>query len=140
MPRPKKKTELETAAAISLEVAQDNAEELPAEDPKDPKKGKEYKSLTTRLASERLRRLKHQNSKLSLELKKLRGQVGDIDKFKREVLAANQVVKQQILAVGPRLAPQLASISDPRELGRLLTEALVEALNDLAYERENTNG
>src|SRR4030095_4355455 len=97
MPRPKKKTDLEFQAGLE-------PQELPV---KNNRKGKDYTALTTRLASERLRRLKQQNSKLSIDLRKMRGEVGDLDKIRREVLAANAIVKQQVLAVPIREAPIL---------------------------------
>jgi hypothetical protein len=98
-----------------------------------PTVSKEVKATTTQIASERLKRLRHQNSKLALELRKIRGQVGDLDKIRREVLAANSIVRQQILAVPVRDGPALGLT---REQVTSLTAALVEALNDLAYERE----
>src|SRR5262249_46502075 len=129
MPRPKKKTDLEREAGIDPQ-----AESGPAPD---DKKGAEYRAITNKLASERLKRLKHQNTKLSLELRKLRGQVVDGEKMKREVLAANSVVKQQILAVPVRDGPALGLT---REQIAGLTKALVDCLNDLAYCREEGKG
>ena len=122
MPRHKIKTDLETQAGIDL--------------PKAPgdKKGAEYHAITTKLASARLKRLKTQNSKLDIELKRLRGQVGDVEKMKREVLVANQVVKQQVLSVAIRVAPALGLT--PEQVAGF-NAALTDCLNDLAYEREN---
>lgn len=123
MPRPKIKTDLEIQAGIEL--------------PKDSKKGAEHQALTNKLATARLKRLNTQNSKLNIELRKLRGQVGDINAHRREVLAANSVVKQQVRALAFRLAPTLAATDDPREVQRILLEAIDECMNDLAYERED---
>lgn len=94
------------------------------------KDSKEVKATTTKIAKERLRRLRHQNAKLALEVKKLKGQVGDVDKHRREVLSANSVVKQQVLAVPIRVGPQLGLT---REQVEGIRQALVECLNDLAY-------
>jgi hypothetical protein len=102
----------------------------------DNKKGKEYSALTTKLAEQRLIRLKHQNSKLKIELRKLRGQVVPLEQLKREVLAANQVVKNQLLALPDRLAMPLIHLTDPRDIRRVLRDGIADALNDLAYETE----
>jgi len=102
-----------------------------------PQKDRTARGTAARIGAARLVRLGLQNEKLQNEVRKLKGQVGDIDKFKREVLAANAVVKQQILAVPFRLMEILAGISESREIARVLHETLVEALNDLAYEREH---
>jgi len=104
--------------------------------PRPRKKGAAYTAITLKTAEERLKRLKKQNEKLALELKKAKGDSVSFEKHKREVLAANAVVKQQLLAVPFRLATQLAAIDDPREVSRVLTAALTECLNDLAYERD----
>jgi hypothetical protein len=126
MPRPKKKTDLEIQAGLE-------PQELAV---KNNRKGKDYTALTTRLASERLRRLKQQNSKLSLDLRKMRGQIGDLDKIRREVLAANAVVKTGLLALPFRLSTRLAALTDPREIHAELERELIGVLNDLAFSGE----
>jgi hypothetical protein len=98
-------------------------------------KGAAYKALTTKLAEQRLIRLRQQNAKLKLELRKLRGQVAPLEDIKRQVLAANQVVKNQLLALPDRLAMPLIYLTDPRDIRRVLREGIVDALNDLAYEK-----
>src|SRR5438309_1873513 len=98
------------------------------------KDSKEVKATTTKIAEARLTRLRHQNAKLGLEVRRLKGQVGDVEKHRREVLAANSTVKQQILAVPVRDGPALGLT---REQIAGLTQALTECLNDLAYEREH---
>src|ERR1043166_1229869 len=75
--------------------------------PKPRKKGAAFESLSVKTAEERLKRLKKQNEKLSLELKKAKSDLVPLDKPRREVLAANSVVKQQILAVPVRDGPAL---------------------------------
>lgn len=133
MPRKKKQPEIEPATEpealddLELEIEQEK---------KQNKRGSAYVSIATKLAQERLTRLKQQNSKLRLDLKKTKGEVGDIEQLKRSVLAANHTVKQQLLALPSRLAPRLVGLSDKGEIIRLLTAALSEALNDLAYENE----
>jgi hypothetical protein len=93
----------------------------------------EQPSTLEKIRVQRLTKYKHQNSKLAIEVTKLKGQVGDVETIKREVLAANATVKQQLLALPYRLNDTLASTNEPREVARLLTQAIVEALNDLAY-------
>jgi hypothetical protein len=102
------------------------------------KKGAAYKALTTKLAEQRLIRLRQQNAKLKLELRKLRGQVAPVDEIKRQVLAANHVVKNQLLALPDRLAMPLIHLSDPRDIRRVLRDGIVDALNDLAYEKSQS--
>lgn len=111
-------------------------DEIFAEKPKPRKKGKEFESISLRTAKARLTRVLRQNEKINLELKRLKGDSVSFEVHKREVLAANSTVKQQVLAVPHRLAAQLTAIDDPREVSRVLTEALTECLNDLAYERD----
>ncbi len=116
-----------------MELAPIARKTAPKPEDEKPQPGKES-SLET-LRRHRIVRVRRQNEKLALDLKKTKGEMVPLAEIKREVLAANAVVKQQLLAIPFRLATTLATISDPRELGRVLSEALVEALNDLAYER-----
>src|SRR5215475_9359340 len=118
MPRHKTKSDLERHAGL---VRHDG------EQP-DPKKGFTYLGLTNQLAEERLKRLKHQNRKLSLDVRKIEGEMVSLAEMKRVVLAANVVVKQQILAVPPRIALPLG-LTREQVLG--MTSALIDALNDL---------
>src|SRR5262249_28150280 len=104
--------------------------------PRPRKKGAAYTAITLKTAEERLKRLKKQNEKLALELKKAKGDSVSFEKHKREVLGYNSLVKQQIIAVPVRDGPGLGLT---REQIAGLTKALTEALNDLAYEREVTN-
>jgi hypothetical protein len=101
------------------------------------KKGAEYVGITQKLAQERLRRLRHQNRALVLTIAEKKGEVVSADELKRLVLSANASVKQQILAIPFRISESLASITEPREIARVLHQALTAALNDLAYEREH---
>jgi hypothetical protein len=89
-----------------------------------------------RISAARLIRLTRQNEKLAIEVQRLRGEVGPIEVHRQEVLKANGVVRQQILAVPYRLGPQLATTTDPQQCGKLLEDALVQCLNDLAYARQ----
>src|SRR5437867_501326 len=77
-----------------------------------------------------------QNEKLEIEVQRLRGEVGNIDDFKQEVHKANAVVRQQFLALSYRLSPTLAPLSDPHDIQRIMDEAVIQACNDLAFERE----
>jgi hypothetical protein len=85
---------------------------------------------------ERLLKYKLGNAKLGVEVQKLRAQVGNIEAFKQEVIAANTLVKVQLLAIPYRLNERLASETNPAEVARVLTQAITAALNDLAYSRE----
>jgi hypothetical protein len=101
-----------------------------------PTLSKKVKSLTTKTAEARLAKMRLQVDRLRMENKRLKGEVGPIDKFRREVVQCNVTVKTQFAALGPRLAPQLATMADPREIAKLLTDEVTSICNDLAYERE----
>ena len=89
-----------------------------------------------RISQARLTRLTRQNEKLEIEVQRLRGEVGPIEVIRREVIRANTLVKGQFLSIGPRLAPQLASMADPREISKLLTTEIEQTCNDLAHGTE----
>lgn len=90
-------------------------------------------STLEQIRKQRLIRLKHQNSKLALEVRKLKAQVVDGEKMKREVLDCNSIVKLQVLSAPIRVGPQLG-LTQEQIAG--LSQAIVEACNDLAFERE----
>ena len=89
-----------------------------------------------RISQARLTRLLRQNEKLGIEVQRLRDEVGPIETFKQAVLKANAVVKTQLLALPYRLADQMATATDSRECRTILQEAITQACNDLAFERE----
>jgi hypothetical protein len=89
-----------------------------------------------RISAARLTRLTRQNEKLEIEVQRLRGEVGPIEEFKQMVLKANAVVRLQFLALSHRLSPTLAPLSDPRDIQRIMDESVIQACNDLAFERE----
>jgi|SRR5215813_1433901 len=90
-------------------------------------------STLEKLRQERLKKLRHQNSKLALEVRRLKAEVVDGEKMKREVLACNSVVKLQILSAPIRVGPALGLTSEQIEG---LNQALVDACNDLAFNKE----
>ena|SRR5437879_5545808 len=92
-------------------------------------------SLET-LRKHRIVRVRKQNEKLALELKKTKGELVPMEPFKAEVIRANTVVKTQFLSLGPRLAPTLASVLDPREISHMLTAEITQICNDLAFGTE----
>jgi hypothetical protein len=95
---------------------------------------KAERSVTVQLSEERLKRLVAQNEKLQLELKAHRGDMVDKDVFQRQVIAANHVVKQQLLALPDRLAGDLSVMTDAKAIRERLRKTITEALNELAYE------
>lgn len=94
------------------------------------------RGTAARIGEERLVRLRLQNEKLQNEVHRLKDEVAPVEQIKAEVLKANAVVKAQLLALPFRLGNQLASATDPRECATILEKALIDCLNDLAYERE----
>jgi len=118
---------------------QERITELEAEAPPDPivhvdqeakpdKMGAARKSISVKLAEARLRRLTAQNKQLQYEYRTKAGAYVLLEDIKREVLAANVSVKNQVFAVIER-----ADL--PRESKLALRREMAQALNDLAYER-----
>jgi hypothetical protein len=95
-------------------------------------------SSLEQLRKHRITRVRRQNEKLALELKKTKGELVPLEPFKAEVIRANTVVKTQFLSLGPRLAPALALVADPREISRLITLEVEQVCNDLAYGTEKS--
>src|SRR5262245_8402506 len=98
----------------------------------DQKKDGGQHSTLEQIREQRLIRLKHQNAKLEGELKKMRAEWVPLEQIKRDVAACDAVVKTQFLALGPQLAQQLAAMTEPHEIARLLTDAVTQTCNDLA--------
>ena len=101
-----------------------------------PAPAKEAPSSLETLRRHRITRVKRQNEKLGLELKKTKGELVSREGLVREVLAANAIVRQQFLALPFRLADQMANALDPRECARIMRAAIVSCCNDLAFEKE----
>ena len=101
-----------------------------------PKQNKPVKGTAGQIAEARLQRLQHQNEKLQIEVRRLKAEWVPFESIKSDVLRANATVKQQLLALPYRLSESLAQVSEPREVARILREALVQCLNDLAHGRE----
>src|SRR5262245_9941545 len=80
---------------------------------------------------QRLIRIKKKSEKLEGELKKMRAEWVPLEQIKREVTACEVVVRTQLLGLGPRLAPQLAAMSEPGEIARLVTDEVTRTCNDL---------
>jgi hypothetical protein len=95
----------------------------------------EQPSTLELIRKQRLMKLKHQNSKLKIEVRRLKGEVAPVEQIKGQVIQANLVVKTQLLALPVRLADQMAHTTEPSACAKILQEAIIEALNNLAYER-----
>jgi hypothetical protein len=95
---------------------------------------KAEKAVSIRLAEARLKRLEAQNQKLALEMRAKQGNLVELDVIKRQVLAANHTVKNQLLALPNRLAGDLSVTTDPRAIREMLRRSIIETLNELAYE------
>ena len=95
---------------------------------------KHNRGVTTKITEARLKRLRLQNSKLMLELKRLKGEVVPAEDLKRKVLTANEIVKQRLLALPSKYALQIAGLTSPGEIEVLLRDGITEAINELAYE------
>lgn len=88
---------------------------------------KAEKAVSLRLSEERLRWQRIKNEKAEMELKAKQGSMVYLDDIKREVLAANNIVKQQVLAVIER-----ANL--PRDVRLALRREMITVLKELAYE------
>jgi len=87
--------------------------------------------LSIQLSKERLRKLRMQNKKLALDYKAKAGGYVLLEDVKRQVLACNVSVKNQVFAVIER-----ADLTREQKLA--LRREMIQALNDLAYERGYT--
>ncbi len=103
-----------------------------------PRVSRKVKALTTQISEERLKRLRNQNSKLLIEVRKLKEELVPVDSLKSVVIKANLTVKANLLGIGPRNATRLAGMQDPGEISQLITFEIQAALNDLAF--TNTTG
>lgn len=101
--------------------------------PKDQKKGRAQKSVTLKISEERLKRLRNQNAKLGIDVKRLKGELMPVDDLKREVIKANLTVKTHLLGIPARLATRLSGMTDPWEIEQTLRYEIEQALNDLAH-------
>jgi hypothetical protein len=81
----------------------------------------------------RLAKYKLGNQKLTVEVQKLQAQVGNIEAFKQEVIAANSTVKSQFLSIPYRMNERLARETNPAEVARILAQEIITCCNDLAY-------
>lgn len=99
---------------------------------KPTKHGAARVGISMTLAQERLKRLRLQNKKLALDQREREGTLVDRQEFMNQVLAANHIVKQHLLAVIER-----AEI--PPDSRVRLRQQMIDALNELAYERGHTH-
>jgi hypothetical protein len=90
-------------------------------------------SSLEQLRKHRITRVRRQNEKLALELRKAKGELVPREGLVREVLACNAVVKQQILSAPIRVGPGLGLTG---EQIKGLSQELVNICNDLAFDRE----
>jgi regulator of replication initiation timing len=90
-------------------------------------------STLEKIRLQRLERLVTQNERYRLELEKMKQAWVPRAQFQADVIRANIAVKMQFLALGPRVAPELATMTDARDIGRRLTQEVERICNDLAY-------
>src|SRR5690242_7471458 len=88
----------------------------------------EQPSSLEQLRKHRITRVRRQNEKLAIELRKAKGELVPREGLVREVLACNATVKQQVLSVPIRIGPESGLT---HEQVKALSRALVECLNDL---------
>lgn len=105
-----------------------------------PRTSQKVKALTTQISEERLKRLKNQNAKLVIEVRKLKQILVPIESLKSAVMKANHTVKTNLLGIGPRNATRLAGMQDPAEISQLITFEIQSALNDLSFANLTAGG
>ena len=116
-------------------VLSEDSEPTPAQTPGTTgKASKEEKALYIQKAEQTVRwnQLKIEKAEKELQLKL--GTLVELAVIKRQVLAANYTVKNQLLALPDRLAGELAVMTDPHAIRNRLRTSIIETLNELAYE------
>src|SRR5262249_9011027 len=95
-----------------------------------PTVSKKVKSLTTKTAEARLAKMRLQVDRLRMDNKRLRGEVGPIDKLRQEVIGCNTTAKLQILSAPIRIGPELELTLKQIEG---IKQELMSVCNDLAF-------
>jgi hypothetical protein len=78
------------------------------------------------------RKLHYQAELAKVQALQARNEVGSIDAMKREAFALAKAVREGVLSVIPRVSADLAALSDPFEIERLLEAEVLTALRALA--------
>ena len=78
------------------------------------------------------RKLHYQAELAKVQALQARQEVGSIDAMKREAFALAKAVREGVLSVIPRVSADLAALSDPFEIERLLEDEMLTALRALA--------
>lgn len=100
----------------------------------DPKTKRKRESVSAATAKERLARLQKQNAKLDLDIGKAKENLVPAETIMSRVKSANTLVKTRLLAIPNRVAPQLVGLA-PAAIAEIIRAAIVEAVNELAYEQ-----
>lgn len=86
---------------------------------------------SSQLRMENLKARRLSNEQEELKLRKMRGELLTIDQVMEEVLPAFVAVKDNVMAMVERLAPRLASISDPAEIRRQMYAEVLSSFDGL---------
>ena len=81
---------------------------------------------------ERARKMRADADKAELDLAERRGELVSAAKVREEGFTLGSAISQRILGIPHRIAPELASLDDPREITRFLEVELREALERLS--------
>jgi hypothetical protein len=93
---------------------------------------KAEKAVPVQLSEARLEWQRLKNERAEKEMQLRLGELVELEVIKKQVLAANHTVKQQVLAVIER-----ANL--PHEKRVRLKHEMIQALNELAYEQRNAS-
>ena len=97
-------------------------------------KGKAQKALTVRLTEARLKNALLKNKKDTLVVKRLEGEVVDVEAMVRAVLANVHVVKTRLLTLPSKWALELASMDQPAEIEWHLRNDMIDVLKAMVAE------
>lgn len=80
----------------------------------------------------RARREAAEAEKAEIELAKLRGSVADREGMHRAAMALGRMLRDSMLGIPPKVAPEYAGMTDPFEIERHLDVAIRRVLDDVA--------
>lgn len=82
--------------------------------------------------SARTRREEADAARAEIELEKLRGSVADREGMHRAAMALGRMLRDSMLGIPPKVAPEYAGMTDPFEIERHLDAAIRRILDDVA--------
>ena len=94
--------------------------------------GSGQRSITDELAEARLKQLQYKALITELDYKKRAGELGEIAEFIEFGQRVIATATARFRAISPKISPELIGIENPKEIQKILDEAIDEALRELA--------